>query len=173
MTQAILDHMEERKTLKNSPIQQERNKYKEKHREIQKMCRKAREDWINRECQEAECLEKKNSQKFHQKVKSLAFKEKILSYSIKDINGKEIFDETEILTRWREYCEGLYNDDCPNSERNQPLDVAEIPTFSTDDIYNIIINLNNNKSSGYDEIPAEFLKILDKEELEIITKLIK
>ncbi|KAI5700378.1 hypothetical protein M8J77_008043 [Diaphorina citri] len=173
MTNEILDWMEKRKQFKNSPDPNERAKYRDTHKHIQKLCRKAREDWINKECAEAEILERKNSNKFHQKVKSLAFKDNKTSHSLINANGDEIFDSNDILTRWTEYCSELYDDEeRPNVEEQENLPNHEIPTFTTEDIKKIIQNMSNHKSSGCDEIPAELLKIINDNGIEQITNLI-
>lgn len=72
MTQEILVLMEERKKYKKGQSEEEQNKYKELKRKIQKLCRKEREDYMNRECEEAEELERKDSASFHNKIKDLS-----------------------------------------------------------------------------------------------------
>lgn len=76
-----------------------------------------------------------------------------------------------ILKRWAEYCENLYKDERPELITTN-LDGDVIPEFNGDQIRNIIKRLNNKKSPGSDNIPAEFLKLVDEHGLNFITSLI-
>lgn len=109
------------------------------------MCRKTREEFINQECEEAEKLEKINNAKFHSKVKSLTWPRKKVAHSLIDDNGTEIYDANDILNRWKQYFEHLYDD---NRENASQITIPEsaIPTFSTEEIKSVISKLNNKKS---------------------------
>lgn len=54
MSDEILDLMEERRKLKNNE-----EKYRELQKQIKHKIRLTREDWIKRQCQKIEALEKK------------------------------------------------------------------------------------------------------------------
>uniref|UniRef100_A0A8D8YDR6 Craniofacial development protein 2 n=1 Tax=Cacopsylla melanoneura TaxID=428564 RepID=A0A8D8YDR6_9HEMI len=174
MSQDILDQMEVRKELKRvSTIDSTRlEEYNFMKRKIQAMCRKAKEDFLNKECEEAERLEKINTNKFHNKIKSLTKTESKISDVLVDENGVELDEDCQILERWKRYCETLYDD----SERPvlNPTIVREedIPKFTELEIQNVIKGLNNNKATGPDEIPAEFLKTLKEHGITYITNLI-
>ena len=68
MTDDILNMMDERKAYKNA----DRNKYNQVNKYIINDCRKAKETWFNKQCEEIEEVEKHhNSQEMHAIVKDL------------------------------------------------------------------------------------------------------
>ncbi|KAI5752717.1 hypothetical protein M8J77_019728 [Diaphorina citri] len=171
MTQEILEIMEERKKFKNRTDADGKERYKELRRLVQKKCREKREEFINKECEEAEALERVNSSKFHKKIKDIAGRKKNVTYCLIDENNKEIFDSELILKRWKEYSEQLYNEVRPNMPIIE-VQEDEIPTFTIADITKMIKKLCNGKSSGEDNIPAEFIKSLNQNEIMLLTNII-
>ena len=72
--------------------------------------KKAKEDWIDAQCEEIEtCLNKNNSKRAYQLVKDLTSEKQGRSSAIQDKSGKCLTEEKEILSRWTEYCSELYN----------------------------------------------------------------
>ncbi|KAI5728841.1 hypothetical protein M8J77_021978 [Diaphorina citri] len=171
MTMEILNLMETRKIYKNSQKPEDKTKYTQLKREIQKLCRQKKEEYLNSECAEAERLESIDSAKFHKKVKEMMENHKKVTYSLNDANGNEIFDSEQMLKRWKEYCAELYNDERPRAPQIEVLD-SEIPQFTVEDIKKAISHLSNGKACGSDNIPAEFLKLSDQSSLTLITDMI-
>ncbi|KAL1445907.1 hypothetical protein WDU94_015575 [Cyamophila willieti] len=172
MTQEILELMEIRKMYKNQDSPEGKLKYKDLHKNIQRTCRQARENFINKECEEAERLEIIDSSRFHKKVNELTWgNNKKISNSLIDADGKELFDPELILKRWTQYCANLYQDERIVLETT-PIEENEIPEFTVNQVKNVIKRLNNQKSPGCDNIPSEFIKILDGAGLGIITDMI-
>ena len=65
MTDDILNKMDERKAYKNA----DRNRYNQLNKEITNDCRKAKETWFNKQCEEIEELEEHhNSRGLHAKA---------------------------------------------------------------------------------------------------------
>lgn len=112
-----------------------------------------------------------NSSKFHKKIKDIAGRKKNVTYCLIDENNKEIFDSELILKRWKEYSEQLYNEVRPNMPIIE-VQEDEIPSFTTADITKMIKKLSNGKSSGEDNIPAEFIKSLNQNEIMLLTNII-
>lgn len=85
---------------------------------------------MNRECEEAEELERKDSASFHKKIKDLSCENnhKKVCFTLNDGNGNEIFEPDMILKRWAEYCENLYKDERPELITTN-LDGDVIPEF--------------------------------------------
>ena len=72
MTKEILELMEERKQYKFVDLE----KYKEIDKNIIRACRKAKDEWLNQQCQEIENLERQfKSKEMHKKVRQLASKQ--------------------------------------------------------------------------------------------------
>uniref|UniRef100_A0A8D8XDM6 Craniofacial development protein 2 n=2 Tax=Cacopsylla melanoneura TaxID=428564 RepID=A0A8D8XDM6_9HEMI len=172
MTQEIIDLMEKRKTYKNSEKPEDATKYKELKGKIQKICRQKKDEFINKQCEEAERLDAIDSKLFHKKIKEMTMSPKKLSYSLIDAQGNEIYDSTQMLCRWKEYCENLYKDERSTEIPNIEINDNEIPHFSNEDIKDTIKKLSNGKSCGSDNIPAEFIKLLDTDGLTLITDIV-
>uniref|UniRef100_A0A8D9A4P5 Craniofacial development protein 2 n=1 Tax=Cacopsylla melanoneura TaxID=428564 RepID=A0A8D9A4P5_9HEMI len=170
MTKELLELMEERKKYKNSMDDDGKRKYKELRRIVQMKCREKREEFINKECEEAETLERVSSSKFHKKIKDIAGKKKNVTYCLIDENNKEIYDAELIVKRWKEYSEQLYNEERPNMPEIV-LNDDEIPIFSPNDIAKMMKKLSNGKSCGDDNIPSEFIKLLNENEIIHLTNL--
>ncbi|KAL1446569.1 hypothetical protein WDU94_003622 [Cyamophila willieti] len=174
MTQAILDEMEVRKELKMKSILGEEHviRYKEARKKVQQMCRKAKELYMNKECEEAEILERVNTNKFHTKIKSLMKKDNKVSEYILGDNGEELYEAEEQLHRWKQYCEQLYKDSDRPQLEPRIVDDNEIPKFTEEDIKRILKDLSNNKAVGTDQIPIEFVKSLNEGAISEILMLI-
>ena len=83
---------------------------KETNKKIQKAVKKAKEDWIDVECEVIEtCLNENNHKRAYQLVKDLTSEKQGRSTSIQDKSVKCLTEEQEILSRWTEYCSELYN----------------------------------------------------------------
>ena len=86
--------------------------YREAHKRIQKAVKKAKEDWIDAQCEEIEtCLNKNNSKRAYQLVKDLTSKKQGRPSTIQDRSNK---------------CSELYNhESCGDNavlDCNQPPD---------------------------------------------------
>ncbi|ELU10363.1 hypothetical protein CAPTEDRAFT_200773, partial [Capitella teleta] len=94
-------------------------KYAELDEEIKRMCNTAKEEWLNKECDELERLHLIDAKRMHEKVKDLSGKKR--SQPAECIQSKEeniIIEKDKIRERWTEYIQELYN-----SERDDQLTV--------------------------------------------------
>ena len=71
MTTEILDKRRERKQLKIKLDKKSQKKYREMHRQVQKMCRKAKDHYYNDKCAELEDPDRKHNPKLYTKIKQL------------------------------------------------------------------------------------------------------
>jgi len=78
--------------------------------------------------------------------------------AIEDKDGNLLSEPKEILERWAQYVEELYNDN--RDSANNDLGNLETCSISETEIKSIIEKLTRNKATGSDNIPAEFLQIL-------------
>ena len=168
ITQEILEKMKERKIAKNvDPV-----RYKQLKKEVDSDCRKAKEEWWNKKCETVEQLESSHaSRAMHEKIKEITGQgdRKRSNNTIKDKDGKMLFDKEEIKTRWEEYVKELYNDD-----REDP------PTIDNDTGEEILISevekaikdLKKGKAAGSDNITSEMIKALDDMGIKVIHKLV-
>lgn len=97
--------MDERRNNKNNAA-----KYKEIQNLIRRKIRRAKEDWVRRECEAIEEYEKKyDSFNLHKKIKELTGMAKHKQPRvIKDKNGTLIIDIKQQLLRWSEYIKDLF-----------------------------------------------------------------
>ena len=103
MTSAILDHMKFRRRVKKDT-----DEYRRVHIRIRNMCRAAKEEYLNRQCEETEELENRNVQIMHEKVKAVVNKKKWhISSCIKYEDGNVLMEQDQIKKRWTEYINSL------------------------------------------------------------------
>ena len=160
--------MKKRKKTKNvDPV-----RYSQLKKEIEKECTKAKEEWWNKKCEEVEQLEAKHeSRAMHEKIKEITGQgsRKRGSNCIKDKDGKLLFDEDEIKTRWEEYVSELYDDNRGDQPEIEDENGEEV-LFS--EVEKAIKELKSGKAAGNDMITSEMIKALDDAGVEIIHKLV-
>jgi hypothetical protein len=149
--------------------------YKEVSKKIRRGMKKAKEEWIEKQCTEIEeSLNKNNSKKAYQVIKNLTKQKQSRVSTIQDKEGNCLTEEKEIIDRWTEYCSDLYN--------NQTLGDTEVLTCqesSNDDDLPIlreeveaaIKSLKNGKAAGADNIPAELIKHGGEAMTDVLTKI--
>ena len=85
-------------------------KYKELNYNIKRCMKRAKENWIGKQCSEiAENLRKNNSKRAYELVKDLTTVKQGEVTTVQDRSGKCLTEEREILNRWTGYCTELYN----------------------------------------------------------------
>ena len=170
MTEEILQKMEERRKFKNDESVLGQRKYKDLKHEVQRLCRQARNAYFNEKCGEIEHLEATHNPLMYKKIKEMTPKRKVIGQSIKDKDGNLLSDPKEILERWAQYVEELYDD--KRDSINNDFSNLETCSISESEIKSIIEKLIKNKAPGADNIPAEFLQTLGENGIQIITRLL-
>ena len=171
MTQEILEKMEERRQQKNVDV----NRYREINREIKQMCKEAKEIYLNDKCKMIQELDERHNPLMYKIIKEMQPNSRNEMNVVKDKNDRLLSRKEDILQRFAEYIEELYDD---NREQTPELDQDELqraesmnPIGETE-VRDIIGELNNGKAVGVDEIPAEMLKCLGEAGVTLITKII-
>ena len=176
VTKDVLDLCDERRDLKKKRYKAEGAKeYKEANRRVQKVVKKAKEDWIGAQCEEIEtCLNKNNSKRAYQLVKDLTSEKHGKSSTIQVKSGKCLTEEKEILSRWTEYCSELYNyESCGD---NAVLDCSQPPKedlqpILREEVEIAVISLKKWKSAGVDNIPAELVQADGETMIDVLTEI--
>lgn len=89
-----------------------------------------------------------------------------------DSDDNIIIETDKKLTRWKEYMEELFGDGNNENTDNVPTVVDEEgPTITQDEVGSAIKRLKNNKTAGPDQIHGEVLKLLDREQMKLLTYL--
>ena len=118
--------------------------------------RKAKETWVEEQCQGIEeNLQKNNSKKAYQLVKELTSSKQGRTTTIQDKAGKCLTEEQDILKRWTEYCSELYT----HTTTGDPK-VLDVPPSINNDSYPILREEVEAavKSLGVDNIPSELVQ---------------
>lgn len=85
---------------------------------------------------------------------------KIKGNTIEDENGRLLFDEREIVRRWKRYIEQLYHDDENIVELDEENETEE--GHITREEFNVALkHLKDKKACGKDDLPADLLKALE------------
>ncbi|XP_072389544.1 uncharacterized protein [Diabrotica undecimpunctata] len=105
----------------------------------------------------------------HRKIKEMAgiYRTTMLT-ALFDKDENILFNTQEKLDRWQEYIAELFNE-------NQHIEVYDnvenVPTITKSEVRSGISRLKSNKAPGPDEIYAEVLKLIEDNQLDIITEL--
>ena len=160
VTDNIIKLCNKRRELKQKKNTTEgRTLYREANQQVKKGMGKAKETWIEEQCQGIEeNLQIHNSKKAYQLVKELTSFKQGRTTTIQDKVGKCLIEEQDILKRWTEYCSELYT----HTTTGDPK-VLDVPPPVNDDSYPIlreeveaaVKSLKKGKSTGVDNIPLE------------------
>lgn len=89
-----------------------------------------------------------------------------------DKNGQTITDKTEIVERWRQYCEDLMAETDPVQEDNvSDENIFTEPDILRNEIETGIRSLRNHKSAGMDGIVAEMVKAAGDQGTEVMLRI--
>ena len=167
ITAEILDLMQERREIVNK----ESTEYRAIDKQIQKMCKQEKETWINRECEEIERLERKNTALMHKKIKLLSNRRTCSSSGcIKSKDGTLVMEREDILKRWSEYIEELFYDD----RGQKPLIRKNIegPRILKSEVSAAVAHTKRNKAAGPDGIVVEMIEALEDFGINTLTEII-
>ena len=163
VTNDVLDLCDKRRELKKKKnVTEGAKEYRAINQEVKKAMKKAKENWIDEQCQSIEDnLKKNNSKKAYQLVKDLTSTKKVRTSTIQNKDGKSLTEDQEILKRWTEYCSELYNYTATGDSG-----VLQVPTATNNDKYPIlreevevaVKSLKKGKSAGVDNIPGELVQ---------------
>ena len=87
---------------------------------------------------------------------------------IKDRNGKDLTEAEEIKKRWQEYTEELHKKDLEDLDNHKGVVTHLEPDILECEVKCALGSITLNKASGDDGIPAELLKILEDDAVEVL-----
>ena len=155
MTAEILDQMEMRRRVKKDT-----DEYRRVNMRIRNMCRAAKEEYLNQQCEEIEELENRNIQIMHEKLKALVIK-KIwhISSCIKDEDGNVFMEQDQIRGRWTDYINSLYSD---TERKDKPVIGKQMNgnPITREEVRDAMKQMKKNKAVGNDEIAFEMIEAL-------------
>lgn len=168
MTEDILQLMKERKRYKN----RDNIKYKEIDADVRRKCIKAKEKWMEAQCEEIEELNRRhNSKGLHRKVKEVVgnHKKSCAGGTIKDKNGNVLFELDRIVARWAEYIEELFQDERSNDKPT--IEKLDGPPILQSEVEHGLKRLSKGKAAGPDDITADLLQATGEKALQKLTEL--
>ncbi|XP_073820464.1 uncharacterized protein [Musca autumnalis] len=166
MTTEILGLMEERRKYKNSNYEL----YHELNKEVQSAIRAAKNDNLNKQCQEIERLQELHDDfNLHKKIKEAAgIYRKSLPKVLYNSNNEAVFDITEKKAIWQNYITSLYTDENrSNYDIREPEPQVGTP-ITKHETEAAIKSLKMKKACGPDEIPSEILKLIEGDNINIL-----
>ena len=95
---------------------------------------------------------------YYAAIKRLKSKQKDISWGIKDSNGNILTDKENILERWAEFYEELYQDNSVATNVDDTLE-DEIPTILRHEVEHAIRKLKIGKSPELDNIYSEYINV--------------
>ena len=162
-TIAIAERRREAKSSGNQRLWSQLNK------EFNKAAKQDEKEFLEEKCEELE-RNKLRPHKISQILKEITGKNSPQTEVINDRNGNTLTETEEVLKRWAEYCETLYEEKSHHSW-NPPANTEMEPPPMREEVEKALKELPNRKSPGRDNIPAELWKASGEEGITLLWKL--
>jgi hypothetical protein len=141
---------------KREAKQRDREEYKERKAEKQRLLRRDKQNQMEEMCEKVEAENKRgNSRYLYRAVKSITNKFQPKIQSVQAENGEYITDKEGIAERWKQYCEELYND---KESSEQITGYEREPPPLRAEVARAIRQVASGKTAGPDGVPAELFK---------------
>uniref|UniRef100_A0A8D8U6H3 Craniofacial development protein 2 n=1 Tax=Cacopsylla melanoneura TaxID=428564 RepID=A0A8D8U6H3_9HEMI len=168
ITQEMLEKMEERRKWKCDSSENGRRQYRKLNNELRRETDKAREIWMEEQCEKIEELERYSKiEEMYRVVKNLTTKKAktISKQGMRRKDGRVTSSEEENKEIWVEYIKELYdseaNERMDEMESQEECDQNRIGTEIEEwEVKKALKELKYNKALGCDNIPSEALKAL-------------
>ena len=138
--------------------------YNLKRKTANKICRSKKKKWLNEKLIKIKENYKKNeSRKFFGEVKNFKQQQTVMPVMCKNADGNMLTQTADVLNRWREHFQTIFNYNFNEEIRLQDLETdsdgqLQISPPNFNEICHIINNLKTNKAPGSDNIPPELIK---------------
>ena len=158
--------MEDRRNLERESI-----KYEQTDRMIHRLCIEAKERYINGECHKIESLKHTNLKMFYKSIEDITGKKSIAKvHCLKDSEGKILMNNEDILKRWAEYIEQLY-DDNDRKRLNRTHMTEECLPILKHEVEAACREMKKGKATGQDGISIELIEALGDRGIDALTKI--
>ena len=166
MTEEILNLMEDRRKAKSNI-----DLYKTLNTQIKDKCNEVKEQWINEQCKEIENNLTMDSKYMHSKIKDIkGTKGCTASKCIKAKDRNLLMEREDVLNRWSEYIEDLFQDD--RGEKHIIKKDMGGPPILKEEVSAAIRKMKHGKAVGPDNIPIEVFAVLEDIGIDFLTKLL-
>ena len=166
MTEGILNLMEDRRKSKSNI-----DLYKTLNTQTKDKCNEAKVQWINQQCKEMENNLTVDSKYMHSKIKDIkGTKGCTASNCIKAKDENLLMEREDVLNRWSEYIEDLFQDD----RGEKPIIKKDMngPPILKEEVSAAIRKMKHGKAVGPNNIPIEVFAVLEDIGIDFLTKLL-
>ena len=180
ITQEMVDSMEERRKWKNVNNEEGRKMYKKFNNMLRRETDKAKQKWLEQQCEEIEELDKRGrSDLMYIRAKEMGKKYKAsrsINNNIQDLQGNILKDKEKIKERWKEYFETLYDaankpTTCNLEQENEVGEDDKGPLILLAETEASKHKLKKGKAPGLDNIPGELIECLGPQATKQLNKL--
>jgi exonuclease III len=171
VSEKMIEKMDERRKWKNVNNEMGRLQYRRLNNELRRETEKARQEWLEGECETIENLEKCGRYDLmYGKVKGLVWLKRKggIVRCVESKDGKRLISDDDIVNRWGEYVRELYpSEGCLSEgiiedERNVESERIGFSILESE-IEMSLKEMKCKKAVGVDGIPIEFLKSMKDE----------
>lgn len=176
VTEEIRQMILERKTLKSLNTEESEKRYKVLRNTIIRECKKAKEHFLQRKCNEVDCyMRDGKTETAYKLVKTFFGDYKKAGGVVEDNEGKLLLDDADKAICWKKYLERLYG-----NKTNLPV-LEDIETIDSDNRGETILksefmeavkNLKQRKSAGIDNISPELIIFASPKALDTLFQII-
>ncbi|PZC74827.1 hypothetical protein B5X24_HaOG207140 [Helicoverpa armigera] len=165
--------IEKRKDLKTIGLNKDDDEYKQRDREVQKLCRRDKNRHLTNICREIQAhADRLQPGELFKKVRYLTRSFKPKTWVVEDEHGSAISELNEVAERWRQYCQDLYQDVTTSVQaHSQPCSSEQEPPILFEELVQAIKTTKDGKAPGIDQITAEIIKALGEEALKLLHEL--
>lgn len=168
--------IQERKVLKAKGLREttEKDMYRNLNKDIKRLCRKDKNQYINEVCQEIEQHQYKyETRDMFKKIKQLTRKFTPKYNGIKTEDGQLLTKDEDILGRWKTYCEQLMAREGTPEDHQLPNEMNEEqePEILIGEVEAAMKRLKCYKSPGIDDVTAEMITATDEMGVKVIHKI--
>jgi len=153
----IVKLIDGRRKYKNNNTREGQQKYRQLRNQVNRETRKAKEEWLEQQCSEIDEMFKANKIDYaYHKIQQFVGKRKRNVTNIRDKMGQLLVDDEEIIKRWKEYIEELYDGE-KLEEITTNEEKIKLPILRSE-FELALYDLKQNKAPGTDNITAELLQ---------------
>ena len=169
IAKVVKEKKEAKKRWEDSHLSEDRERLREKNKEVKKMVAQAKARSYEGVYDELETKEGLNKMIKLAKTRHKSTKDITHIKQIKDENGTVLKKEEDILKRWIEYFEKLLNEENERLIReNGQVNIGMVIRLSRNEVLHALKKMKNGKATGPDLIPVEVWKAIGEEGVDIL-----
>ena len=154
---------------KRSKNKGEKERYKHRNAEFQRIARRLKKAFFSDQCKEIEENNRMGKTRYlFKKIRDTKGIFHAKMASIKDRNGMDLTEAEDIKNRWQEYTEELYKKDLHDPDNHNGVITHLEPDILKCEVKWALESITTNKVSGGDGIPVELFQILKDDAVKVL-----